>query len=231
MKLITLPFAGGNKYSLSFLKRKIFDLEVVNLEYPGRGARNSESFLKDIDAIVNDIFIKIINEIGAEPYIIYGHSMGALVGYLVCQKIEESGIRQPLKLIVSGKKSPSIKNERILSHLPDQLFWEEVIKIGGIPSELHSHHELINFYIPILRADFEVFESYNYVKKKKLNLPIDVFYGTDEEISENEIKEWENESTEEVVVKPLKGNHFFIYNQEGFFVNYFNSLAKNLVYN
>lgn len=206
-------------------------MEVINLEYPGRGVRNSESFLKDIDAIVNDIFIKIIDEIGKEPYMIYGHSMGALVGYLVCQKIEESGIRPPLKLIVSGKNAPSIKNERVLSHLPDPLFWEEVIKIGGIPNELQSHHELIKFYIPILRADFEVFESYTHVKKKKLALPIDVFYGTEEEISENEVKEWENETTEEVVVKPLKGNHFFIYNQESFFVNYFNSLAKNLVYN
>lgn len=231
MKLITLPFAGGNKYSYSFLKKRIPDIEIINLEYPGRGARNNESFINDIDTLVNDIYIKIIHAINQEPYMIFGHSMGALVGYLVCVKIQESGIQQPVRLIVSGRKAPSVKTEKVLSHLPDNLFWEEVIKIGGIPNELQNHHELINFYTPILKADFGAVENYNYAKKEKLNLPIDVFYGTEEEITENEIMEWKNESTEEVTIKPLKGNHFYIYNHEGFFVNYFNSLIKNLVYN
>lgn len=225
INMLCFSFAGGNKYSFQKIAKNIDNFIV--LEYPGRGMRMKENIIIDIDLLIEDLLPKIKKEIiVTEDYIIYGHSMGALVGYLICQKIEELGLKKPQKLIVSGKKSPCIEREVKLVHLPDEEFWEEVIKLGGIPVELQNHPELIEFYIPILKADFTAIENFQYVKKVKLTIPIDVFYGS-EEATEEEMQDWKDETTAEVTLTKMEGNHFFIYRHIDFFRNLFKKSFEN----
>jgi external thioesterase TEII len=227
MKIIAFTFAGGSRYSFQMFSKKISHFIVE--EYPGRGLRVKEKLLTEIDMIIEDLLPKVIKEIETtKEYIIYGHSMGALIGFLICHRLQELEIKSPLKLVVSGRNDPSLKRDKKIADLPNIQFWEEVIKIGGIPDELKKHPELIDFYVPILKADFKAIEEYHYEKSEKLKVPIDVFYGKSEGISENEIEGWKNHSTEKVVLNSLEGNHFFIYNNESFFVNYFESLTTNI---
>ena len=222
MKIIAFTFAGGNKYSF----RKFTDIinNFIVIEYPGRGLRMSEYLFTELDAIVEDLFLIVQKEItSTQNYVIYGHSMGALVAYLICHKINELKIMSPKKLIFSGKKSPVIIKKNKISKQPDEIFWKEVVKIGGIPDELLGYPELIDFYLPILKADFTAIENYQYEKKEKLTIPIDVFYGS-EEASEEEMLGWKEETTEKVTITQLKGNHFFIFNHIDFFTNYFKNL-------
>lgn len=224
MKIISFSFAGGSKYSFQKLHQK--NPNIVVIEYPGRGKRINEKLINNIDLLIEDLLLKVIPEINScSNYVIYGHSMGALIGYLICHKIMELDFKKPNRLVISGKTAPSIKNNISFSQLPDTLFWQEIIKIGGIPEEIHNIPELLKFFIPILKADFRIIEQYEYQKKAKLNIPIDVFYGTKEEMTLNEREGWKNESTETVSVKLLEGNHFFIYDNEEFFINYFENLS------
>lgn len=226
MKIIAFAFAGGSKYSFQMFSTKLSQFIVE--EYPGRGLRIKEKLITELEPIIEDLLPKVINEIeNSQEYIIYGHSMGALVGFLICHRLQELGIKPPVKLVVSGRNDPSLKRAKKIAHLPNSEFWKEVINIGGIPDELAKHSELIDFYVPILKADFSAIENYHYDKKEKLKVPIDVFYGKTEGISETEIEGWKNQSTENVVITPLEGNHFFIYDNESFFTNYFESLALN----
>lgn len=226
LDFLLFPFAGGNKYSYQrFIQNKP---NFCVIEYPGRGGRMSESLLSEVDLVVENIIVQIENMI-KNDYVIYGHSMGALVGYLLCHKIQELGLPKPIKLVVSGIKAPSIKRGKLISHLPDDLFWEEVIKIGGISDELQNYPELVEFYIPILKADFTVVENYEYVKKEKLTIPIDVFYGS-EEAEEEEMQGWKDETTANVNITQMEGNHFFIFDHIDFFINYFKNLTNNLIY-
>jgi len=226
MKIIAFPFAGGNKYSFDFLK-KMLPKRMAVLEYSGRGQRIREPLKDDLKTIIDDAFEKLLTEI-KEDYVIYGHSMGALVGYLVCQRIESLGLRKPVKLIVSGKKVPSIISEKRYTCLPDNEFWEEVAKMGGMPDKLQEHPDLIEYFTPILKADFKCIENYQYNKNaSKLNVPIDVFYGSDEDITQEEADAWQEETTGNVNVTKLKGNHFFIYDHTEFFIKYFKDLQLN----
>jgi external thioesterase TEII len=212
MKIIIFTFAGGNKYSFNFLKKDaLFDSNMIVLEYPGRGNRISESLLDNIDQIVDDCFSRLVNEIDAQDYLIYGHSMGGLIGYLVCKKIQNHNVALPVKLVVSGVNAPSVERKKNISSLSDFLFWDEVCKMGGVPVEFLDNDELINFYTPILKADFKAIEEYKYVNESKLDVPIDVFYGVDENIFDYEIQNWQEETNREVVIKRVKGGHFFIY--------------------
>ncbi|WP_444626240.1 thioesterase II family protein [Flavobacterium columnare] len=215
MKIIHFSFAGGNKYSLN----KIFN--QTSCSFPIEINRNNSDLNTTIEEILNDLKKDNIKS----EYIIYGHSMGALLAYLLCHKLQEENLPMPLKLIVSGKKAPAIPRENKIFHLPDEEFWNEIVALGGIPDEMLNYPELIDYYLPILRHDFKLVESYKYEKKPKLNISIDVFYGS-EEATEEEMLGWKEETTENVTITKLEGNHFFIFNHIEYFQNYFNSLTQ-----
>lgn len=226
IKKICFPFSGGNRYSFNRFARKAPDFTFI--EYPGRGLRTNEELISDLNQLIDDLLPKITDEISScNEYIIYGHSMGALVGYLICQKIEEFGFTKPLKLVISGENHPQIKRREKIAHLPNNQFWEEVVEMGGVPTELLNFTELIEHYTPILKADFTAIENYHYVKNKKLTIPIDVFYGSEEKITEEEIKEWKNATTGVVNITQLEGNHFFIFKHVDFFSHYFKNIAHS----
>lgn len=227
MKIIAFTFAGGSKYSFKQFSNILPNFIVM--EYSGRGTRVNDELLFEVNLIIEDLLPKVIQEIDScDQYVIYGHSMGALIGYLICHKLQELKIKKPSKLIISGRKPPNVGQRKKISHFEDQLFWEEVIKIGGVPTELGKHPELMNFYIPILKADFKAIEDYKYNIAERLDIPLDIFYGKDEGIQENEINNWCQQSTGKVVIKSLEGNHFFIFNQANYFINYFKELSENL---
>lgn len=103
--------------------------------------------------------------------------MGALVGYLICQKIEELSIRKPLKIIFSGRIAPSTKVIKKVSDFSKDNFWKEVFDLGGIPDSIKNNLVLQDFFEPILRADFNIVENYMHTKKNLLSVLIDVLYG------------------------------------------------------
>ena len=113
MKIIVFPFAGGNKYS--FNNYFPINYNTTRLEYPGRGLRNKEDLIENIYELINDLLPQFQKEIDVcDDYIIYGHSMGALVGYLICTELEKLGLKLPVKLVVSGAKPPKYSREKIL---------------------------------------------------------------------------------------------------------------------
>lgn len=222
MPIVMLPFAGGNKNSYQEIARYIPGMHT--LEYPGRGSRIREPLPVTLDLLVDDITLQLKKTIDiSKKYIIYGHSMGALLAYLVCRKVHMQGWPMPEKLIVSGRKAPHLKRRRYLAGLPDDHFMKEVTALGGIPDEVIRHPELMEYIMPILKADFRVYESYKYVQAGKLPVPIDVFYGDEEGIAPEDIAGWKDESLKTVNIREMKGNHFFIFDHVDYFSSYFRS--------
>ncbi len=221
MKIIAFTFAGGNKYSFNSLFKK--ELNAVVLEYAGRGTRMGEELLTSIEEVITDLFPKVVQEIKSkEPYIIYGHSMGSMIAYQICRKLEKLGLQLPVKLIINGVKGPKYCKEKIVSNLPNREFWEEITKLGGIPKEIGNDPELIDFFAPILKADYKCVEGYTYDETtEQISIPIDVFYGSEEDITAQEIAGWKEVTTEEVVITELAGNHFFIFEHPLYFDTYF----------
>ncbi|MBW8683028.1 thioesterase II family protein [Chitinophaga rhizophila] len=219
MHIIMLPFAGGNKHSYQAITGNVPNIHT--LEYPGRGTRIREPLPVTLDLLVEDVLQQLKKTIDIHSkYMLYGHSMGALIAYLLCRKIKTLGLPMPQKLVVSGRKSPHIKRKRFLSQLHDADFIQEVTGMGGIPDEVLQYPELMEFIIPILKGDFRVYESYQYIPGEKLSVPIDVFYGSEEGIREEDIVGWKEESLQPVHIREMKGNHFFILDHAAYFSEY-----------
>lgn len=213
--LFCLPFAGGSKYSLSFLKKVLpRNISCTFLEYPGRGTRIKEDFAQDIYEVVNDIYIKIAPLL-EKPYAIYGHSMGAKIAYLLALRIRDEGKAAPLHLFISGTDAPSVPSKSAPRHLlPKEEFVTAVKELGGLPDEILEHEEMLEYFEPILRADFKVSESYQHKRVLPLKSPLTVMVGDKEDMEDEDILEWQSETEVPIKLYKLPGNHFFIYNNE-----------------
>jgi len=214
INLICLPYAGGNKYSYRTYERNAPDmLNIITLEYPGRGTRANEPLSVDIQKVVNDLYDQILIYISTKrKYAIYGHSMGGLLGWLLCRKLESHNHTPPLHLFVSGTTGPSAssRDEKKKYLMEKSEFLEEVRKLKGSPDEVLNNEELLEYFEPILRADFELSETFVYEESARLTIPITVMTGTEEDMEEEDIRLWQNETAETVDFKAFSGGHFFI---------------------
>ena len=213
VKIFAIPFAGGSKYSYRALENKLpshFDWETIEL--PGRGTRMQEELLTDIEATTAYIFREIQHRVQRVEYMIYGHSMGTLLGYELAKKIVESGLKPPICLFLTGHEAPSLLKCKKISSYEKNAFWQEVKKLGGLPNEVMENEELRDFFEPVLRADFKTVEGYKYqAPQQPLPVPVFVRVGSEEDIVEEELMEWQNETRYKLDVQVLPGDHFFIF--------------------
>ncbi|MBC9795251.1 thioesterase II family protein [Sinomicrobium weinanense] len=212
-KIICFPYAGGSKYSYRVLQT-VFPSHVAlfPIDYPGRGARIKENLNTSLEAIAEDAFNTILPELHKGPYAIYGHSMGALVGYLVTRKIVEHGLSAPAHLFITGRSGPAApKNREPLHGLPRDRFLEKVKELGGLPGEICDNADLMDFFEPVLRADFKALETFNYTPKGPIDIPVSVIIGLQESITTKDARAWEQETTAPLDLRQFPGNHFFIF--------------------
>ena len=213
VNLFCLPYAGGSAYSYKgFLKSSPNFLEIFFLELSGRGIRAKEPLLKSLDHMVDDLMLQIKPKV-AEPYAIYGHSMGALLGYLLTKRMIEAGNPAPLHLFFTGCTGPSVNDiDRGRHLLPQDQFIQKLRELNGSPEEILSDPILMAYFEPIIRSDFEAVDNYEYEESEPFSdLPITIINGLNEKATYEHGMAWQKETTEKIDFRQFPGKHFFIY--------------------
>lgn len=214
-QLFILHFAGGNMYSLWFMKSYLdayFDIHF--LELPGRGKRIRETLLYDFEAAVTDYYqqIKKIRNNNTQ-YHIYGHSLGALLGFWVSVKMEKAG-DVPISLIVSGSRGPNVIKKKNRHLMSDAALKKELLEMGGVEEEVLSNNELFDFFNPIIRADFQLVDEYVRTDNDTaVSCPIRAIMGDKEELV-TRINDWKMYTINNFNHTILSGGHFFIYDHK-----------------
>jgi len=231
-QLFLLHFAGGSRYSFEFLKKEMPNVDFIPLELPGRGKRHREELIKNKSEAIDDYYNQIKALRNGEPYIIYGHSMGAVLGLSVTAKLETAE-DAPELLIVSGNAGPGVKSAKdfLYHELNDVRFKEELLELGGIPTEVIENEELFNYFSPIIRADFECLEKDPFSEEhQKVKTAICALMGADEE-NFDQIENWNKYTHTRFTHQILSGNHFFIHKNAAELANIFaNEFKKQLTY-
>ena len=214
LNVFCLPFAGGNKYSYRLYGENASSLlNIIPMDYPGRGARITEPLIEDIYTLVKDMYNQVCNKIGETDYAIYGHSMGGLVAYLLTRALIENNHKAPLHLFITGTTGPSAlsRTDKKRHLLPKEEFINEIKKLGGMPDEILQNEEWLYYFEPILRADFKASENYLHENSAPLKVPMTVITGSDEDMEMADILIWQKESACTVDFRQMPGNHFFIF--------------------
>ena len=139
--------------------------------------------------------------------------MGALIAFELAHKLRDEYGIVPAHLFVSGRHAPQLpETDPITYNLEEAEFIEELRRLNGTPREILENPELMHLMLPLLRADFEVVETYVYWPGPALDCPITAFGGLqDQEVSRKEVEAWREQSIASFSLRMLPGGHFFLH--------------------
>ena len=181
-RLIMFPYAGGGASVFRKWGKLFSNIRLYAVQYPGRENRMSEEPIKDFDILINEVFknlIKIIDD--DRPYYLFGHSLGTKLVYELTLRIMNDSMKKPSGIIVSGGKAPCFKEENPIYHLDDIDFIKGINRYSGTPEEIIQNIEIMKIFLPMLRADFMIDETYQRKEIEKIDIPILGLMGTDDE--------------------------------------------------
>ncbi len=213
-KLFCIPYSGASAMVYSKWTKLINkEIKVIPLELAGRGRRFNDKFFNDIDEAAEDLSNTIIREAKDVDYAIFGHSMGARVTYEVYYKLIEKGFKEPVKIFFSGSKAPHLPPDEIKRYkLPDEQFKQVVLQYGGNSEDVFKNKELCDLFIPILRADFRIYEEYKFVPgREKIKTDVVVYYGRgDSSITYDNMTAWQEVAGSGFKLVAFDGSHFYL---------------------
>ncbi len=207
--LVVVPHAGGGPSSFRRWGELLGDaVEVWAVELPGRESRLSEQPVKDLEVIA-DAVSKAVREAVPAPYVIFGHSMGALVAYEVAERLRH--VHPPRHLFVSGCPAPHMVRHHETRHISDTAFVELLRALNGTPDEVLQDQELMALLLPSIRADFEAVNSYRCAARRALDIPLTALTGSkDPGVTPGDIDGWAKHSTSALNSFVIEGDHFFV---------------------
>jgi medium-chain acyl-[acyl-carrier-protein] hydrolase len=187
-------------------------LEVMAVELPGHGSRRDEEPFTAVGPLVDALVPALLPELN-KPFAIFGHSLGALIGYELARRLYTRVGLQPRRLFVAGHCAPGCKRSSKLVHkLPEEEFIAELRRLNGTPPDILADTELMSLALPQLRADFCMNETYEHVSSPLLSCPVSA-YGAiaDTEVSSEDISAWRSVTHGPFSSLLFEGDHFFIH--------------------
>ncbi len=213
LRLFCFHFAGGSASVFrGWADYLPGNVELVAVQLPGREGRYNEDFIAEFDDLIT-ILVNVIASMLDKPYIVFGHSMGTIKSFELIRKLKSQGLPQPLLYIPAGRKAPHFPDsDPPIAHLSDREFRRELLrKYPETLEDVLRNEELWEVFMPLLRADFKLYESYRFRKGVKLDCPIVAFAGEVEpDLQEHELQAWADLTTGGFQTKRFPGGHFFI---------------------
>lgn len=211
-RLFCFPYAGGNSLIYRAWPGNLpSNIEVCPVQLPGRGSRIRETPHKTLSSMVESLGETLPRYLD-KPFVFFGHSMGAMIAFELARLLRRSYGIEPVRLFVSGRCAPHIPDpDPPTYNLPKPEFIEELRRLNGTPRDALENPELMELMIPLLRADFEVVQTYAFSPAEPLSCPISAFGGLeDEEVMYEHLKGWERHTTGHFTLKMFPGDHFFL---------------------
>jgi medium-chain acyl-[acyl-carrier-protein] hydrolase len=207
-----MPHAGGGAAEYHAWSASLpASVQICPILLPGRETRFSEPPYTDCDQVA-DVLVRELKPHLEIPYAVFGHSMGALLAFECVRRLQRSGSPAPRWLFVSGRRAPDAAADlEPLHSLPDAEFLDRLNRIyKGIPEELLNNPEILEVFLPTLRADISVVESYRFEGNGPVECPISAFSGeSDSSVTWQELLAWKRQTGRQFAAHIFPGGHFY----------------------
>ena len=186
------------------------DFELVLLERPGIGLRLSENLIPCFTGVLDDLRHRIDSpQNRSRPFAIFGHSLGALLAFELSRERDGDPMFRHLFLSACTPPSRHAAKQK-LSLLNNADFMKAVCDIGRTDLAEMQRTEVRQLFQPIFRADFQAFDSYQYVKKAPLSVKATVLYGQNDHFVDSEtVADWDECFQEKPRYERMNGNHMY----------------------
>lgn len=207
--LYVIPHAGASAARYRFLRAHIGRAELVGLEPPGRGARSAEVPVADVRVLAAQ-FAESVDAGG--PYVLFGHSFGALVAFATASALQESGRRPPERLVLSAFPAPSHVTARRASLPADDRELVQMLRarLGGVPDRILEFPAFVEHLAGNLRADYRAIADFRLQPSETVAVGLTVLGGSDDTLAPAALRAWSALTTRDCCVSLLRGGHFFL---------------------
>lgn len=219
LRLFCFPFAGGGPSTYRTWSSLLpGDVEVCPVAFPGRETRIREPFITQFAPLIR-ILLRALYPLMNRPFAFFGHSMGSLICYELARALREEGGPTPVHMFLSAYSSPSTMrlDRKLVREMSDEEFIDMLRGFNGTPAAVLNSPELLSIFVPILRADFSLEETYEFRPDPPLECPFTVFGGlSDTAVREEDLRAWSALTSGPFALHMLEGDHFFIHSSERF---------------
>ncbi|MGY3621907.1 thioesterase II family protein [Bradyrhizobium sp. USDA 10063] len=212
LRLFCLPAAGGNASAFQeWVNLFPEDIDICAVQLPGRQQRAAERPYTRMSLAVQALEQAIRPYLDL-PFAIFGTCTGSLVGFELAQRLRRTLDIQPSHFFASCCRAPHLPDRDLPIHaLPGDRLWAEIERLGGTPAIVTAHPEMRSVLSPVLRADFELAETYLYRGSRPLDCPLTVFGGIQDTIvSSDELAAWRDHTTGAFQTLMVNGGHYLI---------------------
>lgn len=213
LRLFCFPHAGGGGAVYHRWSRELPpQIDVVPVLLPGRERRLHEAAPPTLGELVTGIADALEPYLRA-AYAIFGQSMGALIGFELLRELRRRAQPLPRHFFAAAYRAPQLSRQsEPLHELPDAEFLSKIQeRFAGIPPEIARSADLLSLFLPILRADVRLIETYRYYEEPPLACPITALGGADDhQVSIADLAAWRTQTSGEFRQKLFSGGHFFV---------------------
>jgi surfactin synthase thioesterase subunit len=213
VRLFCLAHAGaGASLFGSFRDAFPREIELTAIQLPGREERLREPLLRRISD-ATECLLTILGPKLDRPYALLGYSLGALLAYDLAMRIEAAGICIPEHLFALARPAPQLRDPQPPFYdWPEECFLAELQRrYGALHPVLLQNRDLLQIYVPIVRADLEMVDTYDPPRNRRLSCPVTAIGGTHDVWSAPDFAAWAVVTTGPFRHLTLPGDHFFIH--------------------
>ncbi|MCS0603072.1 alpha/beta fold hydrolase [Streptomyces sp. LP11] len=210
-RLVCLPHAGGSATFYHPVSASMPDsVDVLCVQYPGRQDRRGEppaTSIGDLAERITDVLLPWTDR----PLVLFGHSMGASLGFEIARRLEHEHGIVPRALVASARRAPSCPRDESVHLRDDDGLVEEMRQLSGTDAAILDDVELIRMALPAIRADYRIAETYRYEAGPNVTCPIVGLVGdADPKVTVAEARAWSRHTDGTFEFRVFEGGHFYL---------------------
>lgn len=213
LRLFVFPHAGSGAFPYRTFAAALPPwIELAIAQLPGRESLFLATPYHAMGSLVEALATVVAPHTDA-PFAFLGHSLGAHVAFQLSRALRRQGAPMPRGLIVSGSRAPHLPLRRAPLHaLPNARLIEELRRYGGTPQVVLDSPEMMDLFLPPLRADLSVLETNQYTPEEPLSCPITALGGReDHTLTPEELEGWRETTRGPFEAHFFPGGHFYLF--------------------
>ena len=212
VRLFCFHHAGGGASAFARWQSELGDaVSVVPIQLPGRENRTREPRLRDMSRAVRELLEELSPWLD-EPYVCYGHSMGAFVAHAFTRARAEGGDTLPRRLVLGAARAPQLPI--VLSSaatMSDQDLGSLLASFGGMSPMLLRYPDWLAAAAALVRDDLSLCQTNPCQDVVRLPVALDLLAGAaDPMVAAGDVSAWASHTSVGSRLHIVPGDHFFI---------------------
>jgi surfactin synthase thioesterase subunit len=209
--LLCFPPAGAGCGQFATWQRALGDdVSVIGVQLPGRETRWADPDASTMDEAVAELVTELLDLLPARhPVVVFGHSFGALLGYLTVRLLRARWDAWPRALVVSACRPPRAWVGAGRGLVDDEAELTALLDARGLePDDLDEDSR--DLMLDVLRRDARLSLSFTEPVEPAVGCALESWGGkADTTVSPEHVEGWQSYAGAEFRSRLFDGGHYF----------------------